>query len=395
MGIGAALVVLSLLAGRWDISRLSGQELGVVGEPRLHVAILLLLLALTPRHVRGVAPSLQRAATWSTGIATGFFAYMAMTSLWAPEGADPIKALEIALVWIVVLAMVSVARAAGPQVFVALLWRWLIIVLAVFAVLGVGAAASGTGRLAVLGGGPNVFGRNMGVLMIAALAHAIRGEKKNWALTGAVVTGALVVLSGSRGALVATGAGTFVLMYLSRGKIGRLIYMGIVALTLGAIVVEFSGFGAEAADMFRERVLKLALEERYDSGRSVVYARAWELSMSQPLFGIGVNGFPVLGNHVYPHNLFLEVLCEGGLVGLALLAVFLGRPLAIVLARRDGPMPRDSATFVLFLVAAQVSGDLYDSRGVFIFAALLIVLGGTSSTTRIGGEHAPEAIRRH
>lgn len=374
-GIGAALVVLSLLSGRWSLSRVSGVDLGAFGEPRLYLAVLLLLLSLTPGHTPRTTPAVRRAIAWATGIATAFFGYMALTSLWAPDGADPIKAFEVGLMWVVVITSISLARAVGADVFMALLWKWLILLLALFAVLGVLAAASGTGRLAVLGGGPNVFGRNMGLLTLAVLALAIRGEQKAWALAAAVVAGGLVVLSGSRGALVATGAGVAVLLYLNSGRIGRIIYIGVVVLAIGALVVEFTGFGAEAADMFRERVLRLAVHDRYDSGRTLVYGSAWGLSMSAPLLGIGLNGFPVLGNHVYPHNLMLEVLCEGGLLGLTLALSLLWRPLAVIAARKQGPKPRDAAAFVLLLMAAQFSGDLYDSRGVFIFAGLVTVLG--------------------
>jgi O-antigen ligase len=267
-----------------------------------------------------------------------------------------------------------------PTQVSALVWRWLLPILFALAVLG---AVMGVGgeRLAVLGGGPNVFGRNMGLLCVAMLGLVL--HRASWfAVGGAVVAGALVVLSGSRGALLATAAGIATVLYFNMGRIGRVVYVGLAVAIVAVGIVELTDFGADAAEMFRHRVLRLGVEDRYDSGRTDVYARAWELGRESPLFGIGLAGFGVIGNHIYPHNLFLEVFCEGGLVGLLLLMLVLGPPLAAAVRRRPGPAPRDYGAFVLVLFSAQFSGDLYDSRTVFVFGALLTVLATSADDRR-------------
>jgi O-antigen ligase len=75
-----------------------------------------------------------------------------------------------------------------------------------------------------------------------------------------------------------------------------------------------------------------ALTERLkESGpvefRQAVYAAGWQMFLEKPLAGWGVNQMPAeLARHVsgykekelYPHNTYLELLVEHGLVGLAL-----------------------------------------------------------------------------
>ena len=373
-GIGAGLLVLFVLSGRWNLARVTSTDLGLFGEPRVYIVMLLALVVLSP-GLRDRGAVRERIALERTAVgACAFFGYMSLTGLWAPEGSELIKAAELGLVLVAVIATLRLCRAVGPHNVAELFWRWLVPALGAFAVLGVVAGSSADGRLAVLGGGPNVFGRNMGLLAVAMLGLVLQRRRGSLALGTAVVAAALVLLSGSRGALVATAGGIATLVYLNGRQVGRVVYIAIGVAIVAAGVLEFTEFGAEAVEMFQHRVLRLALEDRYDSGRTDVYTRAWELGVEAPWLGIGLNGFRVIGNHVYPHNIFLETFCEGGLVGIVLLLLFIGPAMLAVAKRRPGPAPREYGAFIVVLLSAQFSGDLYDSRTVFVFATLLLVL---------------------
>lgn len=376
-GVATGLLVLLLVCGRWTVSRVTTMDLGLLGEPRVLVALLLLVLVSSP-GLREQASSLARASSSRTMLRMLlFFGYMAMSSLWAPDGSDPNKVVELGLVLVGGGAALRLTRLVEPRRAMELVWRWLLPLLATLAVLGIALGGAGGGRLAVLGGGPNVFGRNMGILCVVAFAMGLRRRNDWLALGGMVVAGALVVLTGSRGALLATTGGMAVVLYFNTARIRRIVAVGLVVAVVTIGVLELTDFGAQVLEMFRHRVLQLAVEDRYDSGRTAVYLSAWELGLDAPLFGIGLAGFAVVGNHVYPHNLFLEVFCEGGLVGLALLMLLLGPPLAAIVRRRSGADPRDHAAFVVALLSAQFSGDLYDSRTVFVLAIFLAVLTST------------------
>ena len=85
--------------------------------------------------------------------------------------------------------------------------------------------------------------------------------------------------------------------------------------------------------------------------------------------GGGLGSFRGLRYGVYPHNIFLEVLSEGGVAGVALLLLVLWR-FERVYWQNKKPDGAATAAFVLILVNTQFSGDLYDSRSLFVFMML-------------------------
>jgi O-antigen ligase len=394
VGAATGLIALFLISGRWTLSRMTEVDLGPLGEPRILGALLLLFIVLAPDLSDRSTPTVRRISARTLLLTFLFYGYMALSAAWAPEGANPMKLAELGMVIVCIGAMLRLTRATEPTQVATLVWRWLLPILLAFAALGALTGGVGGGRLAVLGGGPNVFGRNMGLLCVCMLGLVLQHRATGAAVGGAVVAGALVVLSGSRGALLATTAGVATVLYFNTGRIGRVVHVGLAVAIIAVGVVELTDFGAQVAEMFRHRVLRLGVEDRYDSGRSDVYLSAWELGRESPLFGIGLAGFEIVGNHVYPHNLFLEVFCEGGIVGLVLLLLVLGPAMVAIVRRRAGPAPRDYAAFVVALISAQFSGDLYDSRAVFVFGILVSVLARSADGRKIGPATRPR-IRAH
>lgn len=393
VGLGAGLLVLFILSGRWSLSRVLNADLGALAEPRLFIVAALAAIAFSPGMPTARDPRLREASNRILIVILAFYSYMAISFAWAPEGADVLKAMELGLVLVSVAATVRLAGAVGSSDFAALIWWWFVPVLSLFAVLGLAASAADSGRLAVLGGGPNVFGRNMGMLCVAMLSVVVR-RGAGGAAVWAAVAAALVLLSGSRGALVATVVGGIAVIYFNLGRVTRLVYVGAALLAASVLLVQFTDFGSNAVEMFRFRVLELGVVDRYDGGRMPLYLRGWDLAMSAPIFGIGLGGFAVRGILDYPHNLFLEAFCEGGVVGLSLLVLLLALPCRAFIVRRIGPGAREYATFALVLASAQFSGDFYDSRAVFIFG-VLVVLMDRGSERPTGGTVDSAVLRSH
>ena len=118
-------------------------------------------------------------------------------------------------------------------------------------------------------------------------------------------------------------------------------------------------------------------------------------SVSTGLFGVGCGAF----GHVYykgdvawwPHNIFLEVLSEGGVVGLFLLLVHWATvyaDTADVKRKLSASKKKENyrrlyiavgIAVLFFLVGAQVSGDLSHNRRLWYFLGLLL---GTNSSLR-------------
>lgn len=380
------LITLYILSGRWAFSRLFIQNYGEkpagydflpldaewfsLSELRFLLTIAFVVAAMLERRRSG---SMKRSAATFAAALTAFFFYLILSTLWTPDLAfGAIKAIEAMM--IVVPCAVIYQIVTGPHGPAARRWMWRMLygftaLMSVAAL--VKAVQYGPERLAVLGGGPNVFGRMMGFLILGALMYWRRGGKWGWVHVGAATLGLLlIVLSGSRGCLIAALGAIAAFFVVERIEAGKLLMILIGGALMMSAVVAFTDVGRKALETYEERVERLLIKERYTSGRDTLYHDAWEMGLRYPVFGGGLASFRGLRYGVYPHNMFLELFCEEGAVGVGLFLIVLWRFERIywnIRATADGAT---MAAFVLMLLNAQVSGDMYDSRAIFVFMML-------------------------
>jgi len=115
--------------------------------------------------------------------------------------------------------------------------------------------------------------------------------------------------------------------------------------------------------------------------RISLMTQAWEGWLLRPVFGHGLGSFgPDTcggGTDVYPHNIFLEVLYEAGLVGFVALVSFVGLSIRALRRNRDGRNDtlRMSAVlmFAFAMLTMMVSNTYADARGFFAVLGLLSV----------------------
>ena len=258
------------------------------------------------------------------------------------------------------------------------------------AALGVLAAVvrSQTGaRLSVLSGGPNVFGRNMGLLALASLRLIFDGRRglRVVGLVTAPLAALLVLLSGSRGAMLALFFG--VIVYLSVHRVDRRVFLSLVAVGVVGMFAVATRFGDLAASVFRERFIILLLAEQYFTHRDVLLVEGLRAGLQNPLGGLGLSGFASVGTWgFHPHNMFLEAFAEGGIPGLVLLCL----PFLRYATRwRRGMGLGDSLTVAglgLLGVSSSISGDLFDARGVFLLLLMAVASQVPREAARARGD---------
>ena len=118
---------------------------------------------------------------------------------------------------------------------------------------------------------------------------------------------------------------------------------------------------------------------RSAAARQVAWAQAFDFWTSAPIVGHGVGSYPILENWVtderrHPHNIFLETLCELGLVGLILLSLFLLVALRCIKFQR---LREDALFRCIFLlavyqcIASMVTTDLSEHRLLYSALGLL------------------------
>jgi O-Antigen ligase len=159
----------------------------------------------------------------------------------------------------------------------------------------------------------------------------------------------------------------------------RLVYAGaLVAIAIAGTFMVFARFGSPVTIVdraysslkgpppategdFRDRLFNLSSQ-----GRVRQWRVAWDGFKRDPWIGAGAGTYeqswyqhrPHAGKVRDAHSLYLETLAELGIVGLALVLLFLGVPLvAAVKARRHALVPAACGAYVAFLVHAGVDWD--------------------------------------
>ncbi|WP_255261516.1 O-antigen ligase family protein [Bacillus pseudomycoides] len=112
-------------------------------------------------------------------------------------------------------------------------------------------------------------------------------------------------------------------------------------------------------------------------GRTGRYDFAFKLFAENPIVGDGIGGFGYNYNDTdargYPHNIFLEIIAELGLVGLVLFLLLIFRCIAPYFYRSGKDDSFSYSIFIVFLfyfLNANISGDLNDNRVMFCFMSL-------------------------
>lgn len=188
-------------------------------------------------------------------------------------------------------------------------------------------------------------GVSLNLLGILALHAFLRQKIKGVAAALLLISLPLAILATmTRAVWLSFAASMAYLIVRSRNRRLRLIAAAVAAAAVLGLLISLS---------FNDQ--RRALSDRFsESGpvdfRRAVYTGGWQMFLEKPLTGWGVNQMPAeLARHVsgykqkelYPHNTYLEILVEHGLIGIALYAwlmweIFrLGRT-PVPAAERDG-----------------------------------------------------------
>lgn len=375
-GFAGFMIALFLLTGRWSFARLQADAYGgQTSEPRLWIGAILLALWLLPigrPMISRVFKQEARDVRKLTRLMLVFLAYMMVTAAWAPDRTLALlKLYELALIMIAILSLHKMLVCFDSELVRTAFWKSVVLITGLLAVLAIGQMETiSSQRVAVLGGGPNVFGRMMGLMCLGSLFMWQRGGRSWLWLSVSTIAFLLVILSGSRGAFVAVTVSLFVFLAVERVRLTRMVPLGVTAVAVAGLVLLYTPLGAAAQAMYRHRIVFLLIEQLYTTHRTELYSAAYDLGMRHPLVGAGLASFPAITLAPYAHNIFLETFSEGGIVGLCVIALLIVTALRILWNNRGHLDGAIVAALALVLIASQFSGDLYDSRGVFLFMLL-------------------------
>lgn len=319
------------------------------------------------------------------------FAYLVLSATWSPSQAYASdKAIQIGLLvaWSF-LAPFLVLSWNQPRI------SRLVLSIGVLALLLFISLPFGIWEGELISEGYLGMGRLLGAGVIVALSTMLDRRKGPGfvVILGATILGSLgMLLLGGRGPFLSLvfAAGVMVWLATSRGssttsRIRAGLIVGTLVSTVAAVTVLLTGM---ASTSFRtlDR-LALLIPGGPSAGMSAnsregFYSVALHYWGTAPLIGHGLGSWPILlgwGDvRLYPHNIFLEILVETGIVGLLLFVLLATLALhRFARAYRGTPQTQQGllvatmGLFLFFLFNASVSGDISGNRPLFAAIALL------------------------
>jgi O-antigen ligase len=371
--LAGALLAVFFLSGRFSVVGKDAAEDTMLYDVRLWTLLALVGVAVTYSRPRSniLRYTNHFNAPLVITIALLLPFYVALSSLWSISfDLATKKMLEAVILAVACTCMLPFFNADRLSLVRHWFWVWVVLTTGLMCLIA-GASMDST-RMSILGGGPNIFGRNMGLLFLGALyLHRRNSAMTAWRWYPVMVVALLMVLlSGSRGALLATSVGGFIYLLIDNHYRTRNVLAIGCFLILTQVAMLTTEMGERAYEMFETRILNQTFERQYMSRRDELFADAYELGLERPWFGQGLSGFTIAAGDIYPHNIALELFCETGIVGVSLLVILLLAVLRFAVRHRRQCDPATWAAFGLAVSAAMFSGDFFDSRGIFLFAIL-------------------------
>jgi O-antigen ligase len=247
--------------------------------------------------------------------------------------------------------------------------------------------SSQTGFISIAGGNYLGAARLCGLGAMILLVYFFFGERKLLSLTLLSIHTLALLSTGARMPLVAFSAIFMLLTFRGvRYAKGNLYYTKhtkyIIVSLLFVIVM---GFFLVKTDTFSTTINRFEIlftEENGGNsanGRLMRFSEALEMFGRSPILGEGVGSFPVSFSSVdardYPHNIFLELLSELGLVGLVMfLCLFLLPIYRFFKINNNNRLLLALMAGLLFsFLNSLVSGDVNDNRILFTFISIITI----------------------
>jgi O-antigen ligase len=189
-----------------------------------------------------------------------------------------------------------------------------------------------------------------------------------------------IFVSGSRGPLVlvcVSSSAMALVAYPGQRRKSLLIITGILIF----IVLTYLMLPKEITQRFQFAEVETSFSTRFNPS-------AWGLfvkGLDKPLWGWGTGSSPYLmfggDSKMYPHNIFVELFCELGLIGLVIFCYFLYTAFKEFYFALRLSVPGSPLFYGLIwafgltigmLIGAQLSGDINDASGVWLSVALMM-----------------------
>lgn len=230
-------------------------------------------------------------------------------------------------------------------------------------------------------------------ITLVGIALGLGAPTRGWhwvlAAAGTALGFWLTILSGSRVAFVAAIIASVVIGVLSdrehRTSLAMLVTLALAAaIPASYLLIPHESWGF---DRIIDRSFSGDSAGDYTSGRLAIWKETWAAILESPLLGHGEGQFRSqivsAGNGLnHPHNAFLQLLYQWGLIGTSALALMLASTVRNLRSTARGDIFLASIGAAVGLLAmAMLEGSLYHAYPVMIVVLCLVVLNATATST--------------
>lgn len=372
------LFFLTLLSGGFSLGRIfpDMDEASLWLQPRVWFACFWAVLVTGKIFIQKdqtLFSGPKRAILWLLS-ACVLFTYLCLTYFWASNPEASMKIVIDIVLMAVSLAIVPAFFSENPVGAFIVISKAMYAAALVYAIVGI--LTYSESRIAVFGGGPNVYSRVMFSGILAGIFLWLRSKKIMWVIPVPLflICG---ILSGSRGGLFSfLLVLPFCFLFFSARQLSRLVVGCFFIAGVAFIVFKFSPFGRTIADYWNNRFVQLTFVDHYGSGREDRYAAALESFKAAPWLGVGVgnavSGRFEAGN--YSHNIFLDILADGGIVGIGVFVFTLCILSLSLWGTSTLPAAMAALSGGYYFFASQFSGTYYDTRFMWVFFCLALLM---------------------
>jgi O-antigen ligase len=265
-------------------------------------------------------------------------------------------------------------------------FTWTVVIAVPVAILALTHPARESGRLA----GDNTIGTSR-LLCVAALILVLAAlGQSRWRLPSVALAATFIAVSaavGSRGPVLSFALALAVTLAAWLLRTPRKVLPVLAVAATCVAVVPFVSLPATSSERISQAARDPLAAFREDD-RSFLVKQALQLVDQSPIRGGGVGAFSTVNPTAkWPHNMFLELWAELGIVALVVVAVAAGAALVGIFrlawlapqyAIRQDLVYILLAVFTFNLMAVQISGNINDNRdfwGILAIASL-VVAGG-------------------
>jgi len=197
--------------------------------------------------------------------------------------------------------------------------------------LGIGVEISAGGRVSVFGDNQNPIAMRSCISILILILSAIQnplnlGKLRFLFLLPIPIMIQLIVVTASRAAIVVFILSILSVVFLMRTK---KIWIRTMIFIVASLMIIAAWVFTMQSEVLSLRLLSSVMD-RDLSGRDIIWQNIMPLIKENLVFGVGTVGYAEFSQSTFglfnsPHNVFLEILCYTGIIGLSIYLVFLYR----------------------------------------------------------------------